>query len=135
MSSLLEGSEEIIELLDPSLLPVEKLTETYERMKQLLEESYKRRAERMKRREDEDFDDEEAQALEVGSSVSVIASHVALASAGRYQCHLQGVGKCGPHQYPLVTLDVLVVLTLFCSRPTMDCNTACCADAERAASF
>ena len=65
MSSLLDGVEEIIELLDPSLLPVEKLGVTFERLKQLLEESYKRRAERQKRRHDEDFDDEEAEALQV----------------------------------------------------------------------
>ena len=65
MSSLLESVEEIIELLDVSILPIDKLGVTFERLKDLLEESSKRRAERQLRRSAEDFDQEEAEALEV----------------------------------------------------------------------
>lgn len=65
MSSLLEAVEEIIELLDGSILPIEKLGVTFERLRDLLEDSSKRRAERQLRRSAEDFDQDEAEALEV----------------------------------------------------------------------
>ncbi|BDA40930.1 Importin-5 [Coccomyxa sp. Obi] len=64
MSSLLESVEEIIELLDASILPIDKLAVMFERLKDLLEDSSKRRAERQLRRTAEDFDQEEAEALE-----------------------------------------------------------------------
>lgn len=68
MSSLLETVEEIIELLDVSILPIDKLGVTFERLRDLLADSMKRRAERQLRRNAEDFDEEEAEALEVKMS-------------------------------------------------------------------
>lgn len=65
MSSLLEAVEEIVELLDANILAIDKLAVMFERLKDLLEESSKRRAERQLRRSAEDFDEEEAEALEV----------------------------------------------------------------------
>ncbi len=63
---MLEAVEEIVQLLDARLLPAERLGVTFERLRDVLADSARRRAERRARREAEDFDEEEAEALEVG---------------------------------------------------------------------
>ena len=65
MSDMLEALEEIIEMLEPALLPMEKLAAICEKLQGILADSAKRRAERLKRLEGEDFDEDEALAIEV----------------------------------------------------------------------
>ena len=61
---MLEAVEEIVALLDTQLLPVERLGVTFERLRDLLTDSARRRGERQARRQAEDFDEEEAEALQ-----------------------------------------------------------------------
>ena len=70
MSDMLEALEEIIEMLEPALLPMEKLAAICEKLQGILADSAKRRAERLKRLEGEDFDEDEALAIEVPAQVS-----------------------------------------------------------------
>ena len=63
---MLEAVEEIVALTEPGMLPPARLGVTFERATELLTDSAKRRAERAQRRQAEDFDEEEAAALEVG---------------------------------------------------------------------
>ncbi len=62
---MLEAVEEMVEMLEPSLLPVDKLGAMCDKLTGLLADSSKRRAERLKRLEGEDFDEDEALAIEV----------------------------------------------------------------------
>ena len=64
---MLEAVEEMVEMLEPSLLPVDKLGAMCDKLTGLLADSSKRRAERLKRLEGEDFDEDEALAIEVRS--------------------------------------------------------------------
>lgn len=64
MSDMLEAVEEIVEMLEPSLLPVDKLGALVDKLAGILADSSKRRAERLKRLEGEDFDEDEALAIE-----------------------------------------------------------------------
>ena len=62
---MLEAVEEMVEMLEPSLLPVDKLGAICDKLTGLLADSSKRRTERLKRLEGEDFDEDEALAIEV----------------------------------------------------------------------
>lgn len=65
MSDMLEAVEEMVEMLEPALLPVDKLGAMVDKLAGILADSSKRRAERLKRLEGEDFDEDEALAIEV----------------------------------------------------------------------
>lgn len=65
MSDMLEAVEEMVEMLEPALLPVDKLGALTDKLAGILADSSKRRAERLKRLEGEDFDEDEALAIEV----------------------------------------------------------------------
>ena len=77
MSDMLEALEEIIEMLEPALLPMEKLAAICEKLQGILADSAKRRAERLKRLEGEDFDEDEALAIEVRAHSSSSPWHLA----------------------------------------------------------
>ena len=62
---MLEAVEEMVEMLEPALLPVDKLGAMVDKLAGILADSSKRRAERLKRLEGEDFDEDEALAIEV----------------------------------------------------------------------
>ena len=62
---MLEAVEEMVEMLEPALLPVGKLGALVDKLAGILASSSKRRAERLKRLEGEDFDEDEALAIEV----------------------------------------------------------------------
>ncbi|CAL5227386.1 g10339 [Coccomyxa viridis] len=64
MSDMLEAVEEMVEMLEPALLPVDKLGALTDKLAGILADSSKRRAERLKRLEGEDFDEDEALAIE-----------------------------------------------------------------------
>ncbi len=64
---MLEAVEEMVEMLEPALLPVDKLGALTDKLAGILADSSKRRAERLKRLEGEDFDEDEALAIEVRS--------------------------------------------------------------------
>ena len=66
LSSMLEAIEEIVDITGPELLSLEQLGGAFERFKVVLETSTQRRHERLQRRQAEDFDEDEAEALEVG---------------------------------------------------------------------
>ena len=63
---MLEAIEEIVDIAGPELLSLEQLGGAFERFKVVLETSTQRRHERLQRRQAEDFDEDEAEALEVG---------------------------------------------------------------------
>ena len=62
---MLEAIEEIVDIAGPELLSLEQLGGAFERFKVVLETSTQRRHERLQRRQAEDFDEDEAEALEV----------------------------------------------------------------------
>ncbi|KAK9810031.1 hypothetical protein WJX72_003666 [[Myrmecia] bisecta] len=64
LSDMLEAVEEIVDIVGPALLSSEQLGMAFERFKTVLETSTQRRMERLQRQQAEDFDDEEAEALE-----------------------------------------------------------------------
>ena len=64
MSDMLEAVEEMVEMLEPALLPVDMLGALTDKLAGILADSSKRRAERLKRLEGEDFDEDEALAIE-----------------------------------------------------------------------
>ena len=63
-----EAAQMIIDIAAPELMTQEQLTKLFECLQKILEGSAARRAERMQRVQNEDFDQEEAEALEVQSS-------------------------------------------------------------------
>ena len=65
LASMLEAVEEIVDIAAPALLPPEQLAACTERLRAVLAASGERRAERQARRQAEDFDAEEAEALAV----------------------------------------------------------------------
>ena len=65
LASMLEAVEEIIDIAAPALLPPGQLAACTERLRAVLAASGERRAERQARRQAEDFDAEEAEALAV----------------------------------------------------------------------
>ncbi len=65
LASMLEAVEEIVDIAAPALLPPEQLAACTERLRAVLAASGERRVERHARRQAEDFDAEEAEALAV----------------------------------------------------------------------
>ena len=62
---MLEAIQDIVRLVGPTLLTQEQLGQAFERFRAVLDDSAKRRKERSAITTGEDFDDEEAEALEV----------------------------------------------------------------------
>jgi hypothetical protein len=71
LASMLEAVEEIVDIAAPALLPPEQLAACTERLRAVLAASGERRAERHARRQAEDFDAEEAEALAVRARAAV----------------------------------------------------------------
>ena len=71
LSDIIEAAEEIIELAGPLLLEPAALGAVVDRLSGVLAASSERRAERAQRRQAEDFDAEEAEALEVQAAFVV----------------------------------------------------------------
>ena len=69
---MLEAVEEIVDIAAPDLLTMDQLGAAFERFKVVLDTSTQRRHERLQRRSAEDFDQEEAEAVEVRAAVPVI---------------------------------------------------------------
>ena len=67
LSNMLEAIQDTIRLVGPALLTQEQLGQAFERFRVVLDESAKRRKERRDLTTGEDFDEEEAENLEVGS--------------------------------------------------------------------
>jgi hypothetical protein len=65
LNSMLEAVEDIVNLLGPQLLSLDQVHLVFERLSGVLDDSATRRAERLKRQHAEDFDEEEAEALQV----------------------------------------------------------------------
>ena len=65
MTNMLEAIQDTVRLVGPSLLTLEQLGQAFERFKAVLDDAAKRRKERSNITTGEDFDDEEAEALEV----------------------------------------------------------------------
>lgn len=65
LSNMLETIDSIVETAGSSLLSMDQLAQAFERFGKVLEESHSRRLERDSRRHAEDFDQEEAEALQV----------------------------------------------------------------------
>ena len=63
--TMLNAVEEIISVVGPELLSAEQLAAAFERFKGVFAMSEERRQERALRRSQEDFDEEEAEALQV----------------------------------------------------------------------
>ena len=62
---MLEAIQDTVRLVGPALLTQEQLRQAFERFRAVLDDSAKRRKERSAITTGEDFDDEEAEALEV----------------------------------------------------------------------
>ena len=65
LANMLEAIQDTVRLVGPSLLTLEQLSQAFERFRVVLDESAKRRKGRCDITTGEDFDDEEAEALEV----------------------------------------------------------------------
>ena len=62
---MLEAIQDTVRLVGPPLLTLDQLAQAFERFKAVLDDSTKRRKERSAITAGEDFDEEEAEALEV----------------------------------------------------------------------
>ena len=69
LSNMLEAIQDTIRLVGPALLTQEQLGQAFERFRVVLDESAKRRKERRDLTAGEDFDEEEAENLEVTSAL------------------------------------------------------------------
>lgn len=65
LANMLEAIQDIVRLVGPSLLTLDQLAQAFERFRAVLDDSAKRRKERSAITAGEDFDEEEAEALEV----------------------------------------------------------------------
>ena len=65
LANMLEAIQDTVRLVGPALLTQEQLGQAFERFRAVLDDSAKRRKERSAITTGEDFDDEEAEALEV----------------------------------------------------------------------
>ena len=68
LSHMLEAVSDIIDVVKPALLGLDQLGQAFQRFKVILDSSKQRRQERLQRRHAEDFDEDEAEAIEVGAS-------------------------------------------------------------------
>lgn len=66
LSNMLEAIQDTIRLVGPALLTQQQLGQAFERFRVVLDDSAKRRKERQALTAGEDFDEEEAENLEVG---------------------------------------------------------------------
>ncbi len=89
LASMLEAVEEIVDIAAPALLPPEQLAACTERLRAVLAASGERRAERHARRQAEDFDAEEAEALAVRARAGRSCARV---FSGRGRSRDQGAG-------------------------------------------
>lgn len=71
LGEMVEAVQLIIDTVAPELLTPEQLTVCFERLQKILEQSSGRRSERLQRVQNEDFDEEEAEALEVKSVLMI----------------------------------------------------------------
>jgi len=62
---MLEAISDVVDVVGPELLNLEQLGQAFQRFKQVLDGSKQRRLERLQRRQAEDFDEDEAEAIEV----------------------------------------------------------------------
>lgn len=69
LANMLEAIQDTVRLVGPPLLTLDQLAQAFERFKAVLDDSAKRRKERSAITAGEDFDEEEAEALEVISSL------------------------------------------------------------------
>lgn len=67
LSHMLEAVSDIVEVVKAALLSLEQLGQAFQRFKVVLDSSKQRRQERLQRQHAEDFDEDEADAIEVGS--------------------------------------------------------------------
>lgn len=65
LGNMLEAVSDIVDVVKPALLSLEQLGQAFQRFKVVLDSSKQRRHERLQRRHAEDFDEEEADAIEV----------------------------------------------------------------------
>lgn len=65
MTNMLEALHDTVRLVGPSLLTLDQLGQAFQRFKAVLDDGAKRRKERSNITAGEDFDDEEAEAMEV----------------------------------------------------------------------
>ena len=65
LSHMLEAVSDIVDVVKPALLSLEQLGQAFQRFKVVLDSSKQRRQERLQRRHAEDFDEDEADAIEV----------------------------------------------------------------------
>ena len=69
LANMLEAIQDTVRLVGPALMTLEQLGQAFERFRSVLDDSAKRRRERVDITTGEDFDDEEAEALEVSPAV------------------------------------------------------------------
>lgn len=66
LANMLEAVQDTVRLVGPALLTLDQLGQAFQRFKAVLDDSEKRRKDRSALTAGEDFDEEEAEALEVG---------------------------------------------------------------------
>ena len=66
LANMLEAVQDTVRLVGPALLTLDQLGQAFQRFKAVLDDSAKRRKDRSALTAGEDFDEEEAEALEVG---------------------------------------------------------------------
>ena len=80
LAHMLEAVSDVVDVVKPALLGLEQLGQAFQRFKVVLDCSRQRRHERLQRRHAEDFDQDEADAVEV--STALILCHVLGARSG-----------------------------------------------------
>ena len=65
LANMLEAIQDVVRLVGPSLLTLDQLQQAFDRFKAVLHDSAKRRKDRSNITSGEDFDEDEAEALEV----------------------------------------------------------------------
>lgn len=71
LANMLEAVQDIVRLVGPPLLTLDQLAQAFDRFRAVLDDSAKRRKERSAITAGEDFDEEEAEALEVSCHCSL----------------------------------------------------------------
>ena len=67
LANMLEAVQDTVRLVGPALLTLDQLSQAFQRFKAILDDSAKRRKERSKYTSAEDFDEADAENLEVGN--------------------------------------------------------------------
>lgn len=104
LANMLEAIQDTVRLVGPALMTLEQLGQAFERFQSVLDDSAKRRRERVDITTGEDFDDEEAEALEVSPAVVDVRNplHPDLKSAALVQLWL---GTYAQHAGSELSLD------------------------------